>query len=491
MTMKISEDNSEFGHPEMVASGDSANDVFVATSEWEWMYNDYGVWQYMELDWNISGGAGNDKLTAGDEDDYVNGGLGNDTLYGLDGDDHLFGGEGQDVMYGGAMADKLEGEEGSDWLSGDAGNDLLIGDLDYLGMGWNDTLVGGAGADTMKGGLGNDTYYVDNAGDVVSEVVVGGYNYEGGIDTVMVSMASYTLPMWLENGQVDPARTAATKIVGNVMANNLRGGNGADTLEGGDDDDTLDGGAGNDRMAGGADDDIYVVGEAGDVVVELAGQGTDLVQSYLSNYTLPANVENVQLYFAGNANATGNAQANTMMGNLYANTMNGGDGNDNLDGFLGNDTLYGGNGNDTVNGNFGNDSVWGNDGNDQLSGGSGNDTLVGGLGKDVLIGGDGGDILRFLTTGDSAPAAFDVIQGFAKGFDKIDLSNIDANAAVSGNQAFNFNAVKPFFTSPGDLWLETANGSTSVFVDVNGDGVPEMRIDVIGVVDMTASNFTL
>ncbi len=35
----------------------------------------------------------------------------------------------------------------------------------------NDTLNGGAGADTLIGGAGNDTYLVDNAGDVVREVL--------------------------------------------------------------------------------------------------------------------------------------------------------------------------------------------------------------------------------------------------------------------------------------------------------------------------------
>ena len=49
-------------------------------------------------------------------------------------------------------------------IIGTSANDTLNG-----GAG-NDTLNGGAGADTMTGGTGNDTYYVDNAGDVVTEV---------------------------------------------------------------------------------------------------------------------------------------------------------------------------------------------------------------------------------------------------------------------------------------------------------------------------------
>ena len=477
----------------MQATGDSANDVFVATSEWAWMPNSLGVLTYQELDWAITGGGGNDKLTAGDEDDAVDGGLGNDTIYGLDGMDQLRGGEGNDVIYGGAMADTLTGDQGNDWLSGDDGNDLLIGDESYLGGGGNDTLVGGAGADTMYGGYGNDTYYVDNAGDVVQETAWGGYNNADntGIDLVMVNLASYTLPALVENGMVDPVRTAATKIVGNTMDNNLQGGAGADTLEGGAGNDTLDGGAGSDRMVGGTGDDTYVVTSSADVVVELASQGTDFVQSHLTNYTLPANVEDIQLYAAGNANATGNALANTMTGNLYANVMYGLDGNDTIDGFLGNDSLYGNAGDDVVMGNFGNDVVFGQEGNDQLYGGAGNDILAGGPGKDTLVGGDGSDTLVYFATSESTTIAFDLIQGFVKGQDKIDLAAIDAKPTVSGNQAFAFNSFKPFFTSAGDLWLQEINGSTSVYMDVNGDGIPEMRIDVTGVLGMTASDFIL
>jgi Ca2+-binding RTX toxin-like protein len=42
--------------------------------------------------------------------------------------------------------------------------------------------------------------------------------------------------------------------------------------------DTLDGGAGNDSLIGGLGDDTYVL-ETGDVIVELAGQGSDTVRS--------------------------------------------------------------------------------------------------------------------------------------------------------------------------------------------------------------------
>jgi Ca2+-binding RTX toxin-like protein len=183
-----------------------------------------------------------------------------------------------------------------------------------------DTLVGTAGADTMAGLAGNDTYVVNHSGDVVIEASA------QGTDTVMSSV-SYSLPNNVENLTL----TGGGNIngTGNSLANVLTGNSGNNTL---------DGGAGDDRMAGGAGNDTYRVGNVGDVVVELNGQGTDTVLSSVS-YRLSSDVENLTLTGSGNINGTGNSQANVLIGNSGNNTLNGKSGSDTLTGYGGSDSF--------------------------------------------------------------------------------------------------------------------------------------------------------
>ena len=91
----------------------------------------------------------------------------------------------------------------------------------------------------------------------------------------------------------------------------------------------LSGGTGNDTMIGGLGNDTYVVDAVGDVVTELAGEGTDTVQSSVS-YTLSDNVENLQLTGTAAINATGNTLDNVLTGNSGNNILSGGAGNDTM-----------------------------------------------------------------------------------------------------------------------------------------------------------------
>lgn len=388
----------------------------------------------------LYGGDGADSLAGGDGADQLFGEAGNDRLDGGLGADTLVGGIGNDMylvdnvgdvvqedadqgadavlasvdytlsanletltlsgagnlkgtgnalantINGNAGANLLDGGDGADTLSGGAGADTLLG-----GAG-NDRLDGGAGADSMAGGEGHDVYFVDNAGDVVSEAA------NQGVDGVWAS-ASYTLGQNLENLVLTGADNLSG--AGNNLANTLAGNNGDNLLSGGDSNDTLtgglgndtlagdagndrlDGGAGADSMAGGAGNDLFYVDNAADTVTENANEGADTVWSTV-DYVLGDNIENLTL-LTGALNGAGNAQANLLTGNADHNVLSGADGTDTLNGGEGNDTLNGDEGNDTLNGGEGNDTLTGGLGNDRLDGGAGADSMAGSEGNDLYV----------------------------------------------------------------------------------------------------------
>ena len=152
-------------------------------------------------------------------------------------------------------------------------------------------------------------------------------------------------------------------------------------------------------------------------------------------------------------NATLGAGRDTLTGSAVANLLDGGAGNDRIDGLAG---------------------------NDRLTGGAGNDTLTGGAGADSLIGGAGADMFRFVLVSDS-DATVDIVSGFdgvgAAAGDRFDLSAIDANTLVAGNQAFTFNGTTA--GGAGTCWLQNSGTETLLRVNVDGDATAEMTIRIL------------
>src|SRR6478736_3569235 len=140
-------------------------------------------------------------------------------------------------------------------------------------------------------------------------------------------------------------------VIGNALANDITGNDAANSIDGGAGNDTLDGGIGADNLTGGLGDDTYVIDDAGDVVNEVADEGTDTIVATI-NIDLSASamfefVEDVILDGAENLNATGNGLANHITGNSGDNILSGGAGDDFISGSGGHDRLIGGIGDDT------------------------------------------------------------------------------------------------------------------------------------------------
>ncbi len=184
-------------------------------------------------------------------DDVLVGTAADEVFDALGGDDQIDGGAGIDTAaYGsapGGVVVSLTSAAAQDTVS--AGMDTLVRIENLSGSAFADHLSGNlganrldgwTGADLLAGLAGNDTYLVDNAGDVVTEVA------NAGTDTVLTTLASYTLGANVEIGRITEGSTA--KLAGNSLNNTLVGGAGNNVLVGDMGVDRLTGGAGADTF---------------------------------------------------------------------------------------------------------------------------------------------------------------------------------------------------------------------------------------------------
>jgi Ca2+-binding RTX toxin-like protein len=119
---------------------------------------------------------------------------------------------------------------------------------------------------------------------------------------------------------------------------------------------------------------------------------------------------------------------------------------------------------------------------DTLKGGGQADVIHGNLGADLLSGGGGADTFRYDSTAESSSASRDHILDFAAGTDKVELTRVDANSLVAGNQAFTWIGSNAFggtgAASAGQLRAYEQGGSWFVEGDTNGDGVADLVIQL-------------
>lgn len=312
----------------------------------------------IDLSSEAFGDDGNDTILGGADDDTLNGGTGVDSMTGGDGNDYYIVDDVNDVVVekqGHGTRDKmttyvdytlakdasieliyLNSETGlkvtgSDLLNsiyGDIASDTLFG------AGGDDVLDGRGGADHLHGGKGNDRYMVD-ANDVLYEEAG-----EGDHD-VVYARTSYSLTdaAEIEDLTVIGVKTGVT-LGGNKYDNKIAGNVGDDVLRGEGGNDVLKGVGGNDTMIGGVGNDTYYVDTVGDVVVEVAGEGTsDRIYASV-NYTLSESVDVEYLY------AVASKIGRELGGNSRANQILGSNGNDTITGGAGDDILRGGGGGD-------------------------------------------------------------------------------------------------------------------------------------------------
>jgi Ca2+-binding RTX toxin-like protein len=376
-------------------------------------------------------------ISGSEQDDYLQAWVGENTsLQGLGGDDTLYGNDGNDILAGGVGNDYLNGNAGNDtYLFNLGGGQDTISDYHYT-AGDVDTIRFGAGiavSDVTFGRSGYDLVLSINGTTDQLAIQNWGYGNDYRIDRVEFADGTVWDAAQLQTF-ASTAPVSGTEESNSLQAwagenATLQGLGGDDALYGNDGNDILDGGAGSDYLSGSTGNDTYIVDNAGDVIVENAGEGTDTVQASIS-YTLGDNLENLTLTGVAAINGTGNALDNILIGNSAVNVLTGGLGNDtyiidnvgdvvieNVD--EGADTVKSsisctlganvenliltgtaaingtGNGLDNVLiGNSAVNTLTGGLGDDTLDGGSGADTMIGGLGNDTYVVDNASDVVK-------------------------------------------------------------------------------------------------
>ncbi len=475
----------------------------------------------------LDGGAGDDTLVGGWAPDVLLGGLGADLLIGGAGGDSLSGGLGNDSFLYTSVGD-IAGDLITDFTAGDR-LDLSALHATYVG---NSATSANGQAQIRTYTAGNLTVLaVDANGDGRIDATLFLNNQPGLVEETTGSGIFITQSLSLTGGNGDDSLTGDVGsdylnggdgndtlvgglgndyLNGGLGADLLIGGAGTDSLSGGNGNDTLDGGAGNDYLNGGSGNDTFRYSAATDIAgdsiadlthgdrLDLSGLGARFIGSgnfsgtgsaeiryvgggYVTTVLVDSNgdgVADASLTISGDHALTEEVTGNGVLltpnrqinGTSGDDSLTGDVGNDSIDGGDGNDTLVGGLGNDYLNGGLGADLLIGGAGTDSLSGGNGDDTLDGGAGSDYLNGGSGNDTFRYSgvdnVTGDR-------IGDFSYG-DRLDLSAL--NAQFIGTGSFTAGGTAQIRYTPASNY----NWTTTVSVDVNGDGTADASLTLYG-----------
>lgn len=350
--------------------------------------------------------------------------------------------------------------------------------VDSIGArGGMDTVHAYADVDLITTRGGNDR--VETSGNWVDMIETG-----TGDDVVVADGSVRTINAG--DGVDDVSSTAGTWI------HLINGADGDDLLQISGECDLIDGGAGNDTIVTGDDRIGTIDAAAGSDSVTLGGGPTVFVDLGHDADTLIVGVQNdpaFRIIAGGGEGVTtsGDVDRDTvdftaftagLRVSLTAEVARSTQGFLTLIGF---ENVIGGQGDDVLTGDA-QDNI--------LRGAGGSDLLLGGRGQDRLYGGAGADTFRFYDIDRRLDLVCDFRQSQG---DRIDLRAIDANAALRGDQAFQFIDTAGFHGRAGELRVVEGSGWVRLSGDMNGDRVADMHIllPTNSPLDLTAADFLL
>ena len=395
-----------------------------------WTFSNWGLNDGI----TIRGTSAAETVTGTSQSDYFKLGTGMDQIFAGGGDDKIDVGTvtAGSTFDGGTGTDTLFAT--ADWVDLTTSNLTSIEKLTFRGTGEGASHTVAVEADQFA--LNGLSFHLQVDG------MTGDVNYltvfmanQGSIDlqnVTSIDAGADTRGLIIGDGDSE-------SIGGTAMNDTISGNGGNDELYGRDGDDTIVGGTGDDIMRGGAGNDTYYVDSVGDQVIETSlapdDGGIDHVHATGVNFTLGDLVENLTLH-GGDLNGTGNA---------------------------------------------GNNTIVGTDGVNQLRGLAGNDILIGGKGIDTLIGGSGVDTFVFTSILDApvVTGTRERVMDFVSGSEKIDVSAIDADTTLAGDQAFVLDT--DGVLGIGEMMIKT-NAAGNIVLLFNNDigSAPDMQIQVNG-----------
>lgn len=321
---------------------------------------------------SINGTAAAETITGTDQADLIDGKGGADTLIGGAGDDtyvvsvagtivtealgggidtvlssvsFALGSNTENLTLTGTGNTNATGNDGANIITGNAGNNVITGEL---------------GSDVLTGGGGNDTFVVNkgDGSDIITDFSAGAgtgdvvklngfwFNSFADVKSVMTEVGN---DVYLKlDGQetlvfrnhhiadfaADDFQLPSSPPVSASPVHWIIETTPGESLYGTPSNEQLQGTG---RLAAGDGDDTYVIGSSSSVVIENLNAGVDTIVSWMSSYTLGANVENLTMMQAGTGN--GNELVNRIVGSSGNDVINGKGGNDWLTGNGGKDTF--------------------------------------------------------------------------------------------------------------------------------------------------------